>query len=86
MLRSCSVSVADSGMDPRAQHDSPLPCTMLLPTHSATLMRKMVTSRNPFSNVIYSAKVCLGNTFFSTTSSDLKKVPSDALGKIRLLD
>lgn len=86
MLTSCSVSVADSGMDPRAQHASPLPRTVLLPTHSAAVLRKMVTSRNSFRNVICSAKVCLENMFLSATSSDLRKLPSGALGKMRLLD
>lgn len=49
------------------QGPSPLPCTMLLPTHNTTLSRKMDISINSLSNVIYRATVCLGNMYFSAT-------------------
>lgn len=66
--RSCSLSAADSGNDPRAQHARPLPYTMLLPTHNITLLGKMVISRNSLGSVLCSAAVCLGNMYFSANT------------------
>lgn len=64
--RPCSVFVAGSGRDPRAQQPSPLPYTVLLPTHPVTLSRKVVIARNSLRGVICSATTaCLGRRYAS---------------------
>lgn len=61
----CSVFVAGSGRDPRAQQPSPLPYTVLLPTQPVTLSRKAVIARNSLRGVICSATACLGRRYAS---------------------